>query len=654
MNDDVSRGTYRPDIDGLRAVAVLSVILFHADLPWMKGGFTGVDVFFVISGYLITGIVQRQLVAGTFSFRRFYERRARRILPALLVVIAFTLGACALLMLPADLPAVGRSAVAVLLFSANIVFWRGVDFGDLTTVNYFGRQIHEQPLVHTWSLGVEEQFYVLFPITLFILWRLSKSLVVPALAAALIASLALCIWLTPNSPGVAFYLLPPRGWELLAGGLLAVIGSPRRMAMRVGNEIAAALGLALILSGVAMFSSTTPFPGTAAIVPVLGSALLLHFAPGSRVGTWLSWRPLVFVGLISYSAYLWHQPLFAFARYVNLDGQLDRRIASVLIVVTIGLASLTWRFVETPFRNARVVSVRRLLWSLALAIIVVAVPSSMIAFGSSAGRKSPVASNLVGQSLISLFADCSPLSSMHALGPGCLTDPSSDAKLSFLVIGDSHAEALFPAFFQISRDSGLQGRLIGLNACSPLLEISDVPTSRQVCIEMRERALQLVADERIRTVFLVSRFSFAYSPMTTFESRLARTIDAYAQRGAVVNLVSQAPEQPNFQRRYYLQALLRQRVFGRDADRAVKDMTATRAEHEQQQAFVRAAFARYRDDPRVRLIDFTDVLCNAASCAPASATEPYYTDEHHLSPAGARLVSGEIARQSTLSRHQQN
>ena len=174
---------YRPDIDGLRAVAVLSVIVFHAGFLWAQGGFIGVDVFFVISGFLITGIVLRELQEGTFSLARFYERRARRILPALLVVVAATLIACALVMFSGDLRVVARSAVAVLAFVANVVFWRGVDFVDMTTINYFGRRLHEQPLLHTWSLGVEEQFYLLFPITLFAVWRWRRSLVLPALVA---------------------------------------------------------------------------------------------------------------------------------------------------------------------------------------------------------------------------------------------------------------------------------------------------------------------------------------------------------------------------------------------------------------------------------------------------------------------------------------
>ncbi|HEX6162283.1 MAG TPA: acyltransferase family protein [Vicinamibacterales bacterium] len=641
---------YRSDIDGLRAIAVLSVIFFHAEFAWAKGGFVGVDVFFVISGYLITGILLRELRSESFSLKRFYERRARRILPALLVVIAATLGACALLMFAADLRVVARSAVSVLAFAANIMFWRGIDFGDITTVNYFGRRIHEQPLVHTWSLGVEEQYYLLFPVTLLLVWKIRRSLLLPVLLASTALSLALSVWLTPGSPGLAFYLLPTRGWELLAGGLIAWWGMESRTDRASLREAAAAAGLLLVLIPVVLYDSETPFPGYAAVAPVAGSALLIRYASASRIGALLSWRPLVFIGLISYSAYLWHQPLFALARYVSLSGHLGTGVAVLLSAITLVLAAITWKWIETPFRDRRSVSTPMMWWSALAATIAVAIPASLLAFGGDAGLRTPIASNIIGQSVMSLISDCSITKPTRGLGNGCVLDPSSDEPPKFLVAGDSHSEAMFPGFAKISRDTGVQGRLLQHIACSPLLEVGGMPTSTPDCVEMRERALQLVSDHQIGMVFLVSRFSFAYGPMNLFEERLARTIDAYAQRGAVVYLVSQAPEQPAFLRRNYLRAVLRQQFFGTDAEPAISAMTVTRAAHEKTQAFVRSAFAKYSVDPRVRLIDFSNALCDQSSCAAGTTREAYYVDEHHLSALGAVLVSDEIARQAGLVR----
>ena len=638
---------YRPDIDGLRAVAVLSVIVFHAGFLWAQGGFTGVDVFFVISGFLITGIVLRELQEGTFSLARFYERRARRILPALLVVVAATLIACALVLFSRDLRVVARSAVAVLAFVPNFVFWRGLDFVDMTTINYFGRRLHEQPLLHTWSLGVEEQFYLLFPITLFAVWHWRRSLVLPALVAGAVVSLALSAWLTPGSPGLAFYLLPARGFELLAGGLVAWRGAATSTARGPAREAAAALGLALILGPTYLYDSRTPFPGIHAVAPVLGTVLLLCFGPGTVTGAALSWPPLVFVGLISYSAYLWHQPLFALARYISLSGQLGTPITLALCVTTLVLAAITWRFVETPFRNRRTISTRTLIWSCAIATIVVAIPAAVLAFGGNAGRRSPIAAGIVGQSVLSLYSDCNiTLQPTRRLGLGCLLDPSSAAAPSFLVVGDSHSDALFPAFAKISRDTGRQGRLLQHFSCLPLVEIGEVPTVPG-CIHMREQALAAVAEHRIGRVFLVARFA-SYKPAESLAPRLERTIAAYAERGAIVYLVAQAPEQPRFDARRYLRAVLLHRYFGADATATLHQQTVTRAEHDRLQAHVMAAFSSYRNDPRVRVVDFTPVLCDDQTCALGTTREPYYVDDHHLNATGAVLVSDAIARQAEL------
>ena len=629
---------------------MLSVIFFHAEFLWAQGGFVGVDVFFVISGYLITGILLREFRSDTFSLARFYERRARRILPALLIVLAATLAACALIMFASDLRVVARSAVSVIAFAANIMFWRGIDFGDITAVNYFGRRIHEQPLVHTWSLGVEEQYYLLFPVSVWLVWRLRRSLLLPVLIAATVGSFALGVYLTPGSPGLAFYLLPTRGWELLAGGLIAWAGVATLPDHSRVPDAAAALGLALVIVPVFLYNGETPFPGWYAAAPVIGAALLLRYGAGSRIGALLAWRPLVFIGLISYSAYLWHQPLFALARYISLTGHLDVVPASILALVTLILAAITWRWIETPFRDRRVIPVRALIWSAVAATIAVAVPAMALAFGGDAGLRTPIASGIAGQSFMSLFSDCSITKPTRGLGIGCLLDPGNDAPPQFLVVGDSHSEALFPAFAKISRDTGVQGRLLQHIACSPLLEVTEVPTSTPDCVAMRDRALAMVAEQHIAGVFLVSRFSFAYGPMAKFEERLATTIDAYASRGAIVQLVGQAPEQPAFLRRPYHRAVMRQRFLGTDAAPAIAAMAVTRAAHDERQAFVRAAFAKYRDDPRVRLIDFTSALCDDRICPPGTSAEPYYVDEHHLNAAGAVLVSGAIAGQSVLSK----
>ncbi|MEM7237485.1 MAG: acyltransferase family protein, partial [Pseudomonadota bacterium] len=331
---------YRPDIDGLRALAVSAVIGFHAGVPGVPGGYLGVDVFFVISGFLITTILADEMSAGRFSFAGFYERRARRILPALGCVAAVSLGPAWILMTPEQLMAFAESLLALGLFASNLHFWRQSD--------YFAPAMEEAPLLHTWSLGVEEQFYLVFPLVLWLLWRRGRAGTVLGIMAAV--SLALALGVEARGwERTAFYLLPMRAWELLAGALVALYLGSRGPLDRGAGGLAA-LGLLMIIGGIVLAG---PEMGPAAAAgPVAGAALLLATRPGSAAHRLLGLRPLVAIGLVSYSAYLWHQPVFAYARIARLDPP-GAGLMAVLVVVTFGLAALTWVAVEQPFRDRR-------------------------------------------------------------------------------------------------------------------------------------------------------------------------------------------------------------------------------------------------------------------------------------------------------------
>lgn len=337
---------YRREIDGLRALAVLPVILFHAGFDLFQGGFAGVDVFFVISGYLITSIILSELEQDKFSIVSFYERRARRILPALFVVMALCIPFAWLLLLPPELKDFSESLAAVSLFSSNILFWR--------ESGYFDTVAELKPLLHTWSLAVEEQFYLIFPVFLVLTWRVSKRCLVFSSAVLLFASLGLAQWASIAKPAAAFFLLPTRGWELLIGSFAALylLRAKREHNNKPLAEIGASLGLLLILYAVFAFSKATPFPGFYALVPTMGTFLIILFASQkTMVGRLLGNRLLVTVGLMSYSAYLWHQPLFAFAR-ICVFGELELKVSFALIVLTFVLSWLSLKFVEAPFRRA--------------------------------------------------------------------------------------------------------------------------------------------------------------------------------------------------------------------------------------------------------------------------------------------------------------
>ncbi|MDF0668179.1 MAG: acyltransferase family protein [Nitrospira sp.] len=355
---------YRPEIDGLRAIAVIPVILFHAGFQLFSGGFVGVDIFFVISGYLITTIILADLEAGRFSILNFYERRARRILPALYLVMASCLPFAWLWLMPSDAKELSKSVMAGLVFVPNIFFWRQSDYFDTAT--------ELKPLLHTWSLGVEEQFYVLFPLVLMFAWQLGRKRIIVLLTIMALLSLALAEYAISRKPAATFFLLPTRAWELAMGSLIAFYleGKERGQFPPVLHQILSLVGLGMIALGSLTFSKETPFPGFSALIPTVGAALIIVFAfPGTLVGRLLVSRVFVGMGLVSYSAYLWHQPLLSYARHRSLTEPNDLVMMS-LVVLAFGLAYLTWRYVETPFRRGDIVT-KNVLWRFASASVVV-------------------------------------------------------------------------------------------------------------------------------------------------------------------------------------------------------------------------------------------------------------------------------------------
>jgi len=334
---------YRAEIDGLRALAVLPVILFHAGFEWFSGGFVGVDVFFVISGYLITTIIISEMAEGKFSIVNFYERRARRILPALFFVMAACLPFAWLWLTPNDLKDFGQSLVAVSTFSSNILFW--LESG------YFGTASELKPLLHTWSLAVEEQYYILFPIFLMLTWRLGIKWVLVLLSVVFLVSLGVAQWGAYNKPSATFFLLPTRGWELLVGVFAAFyLKYNANLKSHIVNQALSLLGFGMIAYSIIAFDETTPFPSLYALLPTIGTGLLILCAvPKTFVHRLLSLKYIVGIGLISYSAYLWHQPLLAFARH--RWGEISELILVALCVASLVTAWFSWKFIEAPFRD---------------------------------------------------------------------------------------------------------------------------------------------------------------------------------------------------------------------------------------------------------------------------------------------------------------
>ncbi|MEQ9641097.1 MAG: acyltransferase family protein [Alphaproteobacteria bacterium] len=424
---------YRPEIDGLRGLAVVPVILFHAGFEPFSGGYVGVDVFFVISGYLIASIILDERADGRFTLLGFYERRARRILPALYVVTGVTAAVAAVVLKPSHLISLAQSVISIPVFASNVYFW--------SERGYFGEAIELKPLVHTWSLAVEEQFYLVFPLLVMGLWRWPR-LLVGVLAAGFCLSLFASWYITKLHFETAFYLPMTRAWELAAGVGLAFLSRAGFTGFRGPlAELLSLTGLGLLAYAYLGFDEATPFPYTSALIPVAGSALIIVASPDAAwIRRFLAARPLVLVGLISYSLYLVHQPVFAISRHAGwFDGN-----EVALIAASFAAAAASYWLVERPFRNRaylrrRTVFVLALLGGLALA----GAGLTLIASDGLIGRYGPQDQRLLRQ--FTTYADYN-----QKLFDSLELAPFRDGGRKILLVGDSHAKD----FLNVVRERG--------------------------------------------------------------------------------------------------------------------------------------------------------------------------------------------------------
>ena len=652
---------HRPELDGLRGVAVLPVILFHAGVPGFPGGYLGVDVFFVISGYLITSIILADLANSTFTFRRFYERRARRILPALLVVVLASMPFAWMWLGPEDLKAFSRSVVAVALFVSNILFWR--------ESGYFDTAGELKPLLHTWSLSIEEQFYLLFPVTLLLLWKLGRRRLELALVVGLVLSLALAEYASRQSPSAGFYLLPTRGWELLAGAYLASRERARPFAVRPGfASMLALIGLLLIVISVASFGPQTRHPGLLSLLPVGGTALVIAYGQVGGLATrLLTNRLLVGAGLISYSLYLWHQPVFVFARHASMR-DVSGPAAALLLGLSIGLAAITWKFVETPFRNR--VQVRGpVLWTVAgtgsVALLLLGIGGYLRqGFPERAGLPPALLASFGRDSTLGSCFDI-PYAHRKAEGWFCTVgEERTNPAPVFFVFGDSHAYSLLPVFRRASVESGSPGLFTGFSGCAPLLGTIPVRDDQieKDCQALNARVFSHVKEQRIGVVFLVARWTYytdgdyqgeginllrraADQPVTKTASRgaflegLTETIRAYQEIGAKVIIVPQVPMQLYRPQDIYFRSYKAGAGNAEVQWSGIRRLSLDRSLHRSFQTFVRDAFANL-DSPTVEVMPIDDLFCDASKCLVGAARESYYSDEDHLSRVGSlRLLT---------------
>ncbi|MEQ1497579.1 MAG: acyltransferase family protein [Novosphingobium sp.] len=611
---------YRRDIDGLRALAILPVLLFHTHVPGFSGGFVGVDVFFVISGYLITGIIAREIDAGQFSLVRFYERRARRILPALLAMLAFVLAMASWLYLPGDFEAVPKSALMALGFLSNLWFF--------TSTGYFAGGAETMPLLHCWSLAVEEQFYIGFPLLLWGIARWCPRWRVGAIAGAAAVSLGWAMLKAADSDGFAFYMLPPRAWELFAGSLLAVGALPDARP-RWLREALAGTGLALIFYAVFTYSAATVFPGISAIPPVLGAALLIHAAPGTGVGRLLSSPVPVGIGLISYSLYLWHWPLIVFAEYAR-----DEKLSGVwqlgVIAASVLAAWASWRWIERPFRSSQDFGQKRIfVWSgLGMAAIAIGA-AALVPLGGWPGRfPAEVAHFTAAKSDFSpKRADCLS-DAIGGLRPEC-TLGARGAAPTALLWGDSHGVEFAWLLGQeyAAKGQALIQRTRG--SCPPLAGFDRAKDPG--CAAFNADVLALLGKSpSITTVYLSALWAQGeYRDDPGALARLDATIAAVTALGKRVVVIGPVPPQPWNVPRHLAHAA----AFG-TADQAIG---APLSDYQRDTRWLTGAYPRWLA-AGVRVIDPARALIDGKHSRIVKDGVPLYFDSHHLSLAGARAV----------------
>jgi peptidoglycan/LPS O-acetylase OafA/YrhL len=646
---------YRADIDGIRAIAVSAVVLFHAFPESFRGGFIGVDVFFVISGYLISSIIIKDLNNGSFNYLRFYSNRVRRIFPALFVVLT----ACAVFgwftLFTNEFASLGKHIAASAAFVENIQLWR--------ESGYFNTDSNFKLLLHLWSLGIEEQFYILWPLLLTVFYR-RKRYVLPAIVILLACSFVLNISQINTYPTATFYLPFSRFWELLFGCLLAyslfyksdlstVCGGPSALIL----SIVSAGGLVLISAGMILLDSRRAFPGWWAILPVAGTFLLIAAGSGAVVNRKILSHPaLVYVGLISYPIYLWHWPLLTFARIMIPEGP-SIVLRAGLIVSAFMLAELTYRVAEKPVRFKKGVFVTTALVAVMSGVaifgLVMRISNGFESFGD---RKNILVSDIESSLSPADYKRCAE--SLSDTSPSlnyCMQ--SSAAPPTAAIFGDSHADHLFPGVARA--DPGRSWLLIGNSACPPVSGI-DVEGEIRNCESRSEKALKFLQEDNAIDTVVLSFFANFFLDTDYAAGHLARSdgpsaikitshrvpdyskasmayygLDAaiaeLERAGKRVVLIIDVPELP-----FEPLSCIKRPLTG---EATIRDCSISKQSVLDRQSEFRRIVAKLQlSYPLLEVYDSLDALCKGDRCWVESEGVMRYRDSHHLSLRGSDVL----------------
>jgi peptidoglycan/LPS O-acetylase OafA/YrhL len=624
---------FRPDIEGLRALAIVPVVVFHAWPALLPGGFVGVDIFFVISGYLITTLLLQRLAAGSYSIASFYAARIRRIFPALFAMLALVAPACLLLLEPAALREFARLLGATGLFASNIELYR--------TTGYFEGAAELKPLLHTWSLAVEEQYYIVFPPLLALLWRFARPRIGIALLLVGLASLAWCLRLMPYDAEWAFFAAPARTFELMIGsGLAWWMGREAAPAARPAwlDQAVGGAALAALVASLLLVRADHGFPGPMALWPCLATAALIWVGSTQRALSTrgLSVAPLRWIGAHSFSLYLWHWPVLVLARHLVLDQPTPLQTAmAVALSVALAWASLRW--VEAPVRRSRT----------AQPLLLVAGASTILASLAGAWGLTAAADHRAAQPgrdavLRAGATDFSPdRKRCHSSGnrwldydARCLFGPET-ASRTLVVWGDSHGVELARAL----GDQASNRRVAELtgSSCPPALDYT--PPGRSRCADVNRAFIdRLSRDASVDTVLLAARYEFYLDApgAAAFEAGMAETVNRLREAGKRVLLLDPVPTY-----RYPIPAALALR-WRRGEDLAAQGQTP--AQYASRQAAALALVQGLAANDGAERVAVGDLLCAEPRCAVLEGDQPLYFDDNHLSMHGAARVAAQVMR----------
>lgn len=635
---------YRAEIDGLRALAILPVLLHHSGFEFLPGGFAGVDVFFVISGYLITTILLKEVSDGSFSLARFYERRAKRILPALVTMVIVSCILSFLFLDPTSIKTLGYSVVAVSSFTANVFFFLKLD--------YFNPNAELNPMLHMWSLAVEEQFYIFFPIILLLLARFKRNIF---LGISVICIVSLMFMFLTSNQSVNFYLIHSRAWELLAGSMCSILIT-KTAVTGINEKLKAWISVAaifMLIASYTMYSYEYAFPGAFTLLPVLATVLIILFSTERNiVGKFLSNKFLVFIGLISYSLYLWHQPIFAFAKLMTLES-LTNSIILLSMVIVFVFSLLSYLYVEKPFRKKSSKSTKTVLMiSVATLLVLLSFGWLLSLYPKIGGFTEEELSQ--SQPSIGLSGSCNFKTDFQILDV-CKTNN----KPEIIVWGDSFAMHLV---------KGLSKKIELIqatkSACSPNVILATYPNVKsydahwsKACFKFNKDVInEIENNQQIKTVIISSAFKqwFEYDyydgvkvinkDLNVFVKSFKQTLARLNNTGKRIFVVSPPPNNG----RNIGQCMLRKH-YKLISYSSLIDNNCTFKKHEFSQYYSQVLdfLKETKDFPNVTFIDLSRLMCNKKGCI-TSVKYSLYLDAGHLNDFGSEYV-GDIIYPSIVN-----